>query len=137
MKNKHLELRLEKAGHLDVIELLEKCENKKVLELMITSKRGITRNPVLDRMVVTYLKKLKIKVVFSQEESTSKNSITSKIRKEKEKDSCQSKVHELAVGKGKKKDKVKQFDELKYDMFKLGPDSFVVCSDCTSLIKFS
>ncbi len=124
MINKKLEDRLLKYGnqYSDIIKLLEKCESKTVGEIRIGNKEKITVNPILDRMILTYLKKLKIKVVYlDADEGAEKVAL------------CPNEVHRVLTGDIKKSSKIKIFNKRKNPMFKIDMASFVICNECGAI----
>jgi len=128
MNNKRLEERLKKRGHIcdKVIQVIEKCESGQVVEVRISRDEGFTDSAILDKMILTYLKKLKIDVVYIE-----------KTEEEPEVDDgkpkCQHEVHRVLAGNIKKSAKIKAFLKSKYPMLKIDVASFIICPTCNDI----
>jgi hypothetical protein len=124
MKNKRLEERLKKYGtaYSDIIKMIEKCEAGDVGEIQISKKEKITKSPILDKMIFTYLKKLKVRIVFTEEVEPKSS--------EDERPKCPNDVHKVLGSDMKKSAKIKTLTKSKYSMFRIDVTSFVVCPEC-------
>ena len=124
MNNKRLEERLKKdIKYAQIIQILEKCEGGLVAEIRISKEEGFTDNTVLDRMILTYLKKLKINIVYVEGNEEEKP-------EEDDKPKCQHEVHRILNSKLKKSSKIKTLLKGKYPMLKVDITPFVICPTC-------
>lgn len=122
MNNKRLEDRLKKYGdeYADIIRLIEKCEVGNVGEIRIAKNERITNSAILDRMIFTYLKKLKINVVFGEEKQDIDDG----------RPKCQHEIHKVLDSGMKKTTKIKTFKKNKSALLKIDISSFVICPAC-------
>jgi hypothetical protein len=123
MNNKRLEERLRKFGntYLDIIKMIEKCEAGDVGEIQISKKEKITKSPILDKMIFTYLKKLKVRVVFTED---------AEVKNDDERPKCPHEIHKVLSSDMKKSGKIKVFTKGKHKMFKIDVTSYVICPEC-------
>jgi len=126
MNNKKLEDRLLKHGtdYAEIIRLIEKCETGHVGEIRISKDEMITKSAILDKMIFTYLKKLKIKVVYAEDT-------------EKEEDDgrpkCGHEIHKVISSNMKKSIKIKMLKKSNNAMIKIDLSSFVICPACSDI----
>lgn len=127
MNNKRLEDRLKKRGpnYHDVIQVIEKCEDGLVAEIKISKDEGFTDSAVLDKMILTYLKKLKIKISYVEK---NEDSVSTEVDDGKPK--CQHEVHKILSSDMKKGAKIKTLNKGKYPMLKVDITSFAICPTC-------
>lgn len=125
MNNKRLEDRLKKHGeeYAHIILLIEKCENGNVEEIRITKEEGITNSAILDKMILTYLKKLKIAVTYIDTKEAEESDDDGKPK-------CQNKVHQVLGSNMKAGAKSKALLKSKYGMLKIDATSYVICPTC-------
>jgi len=134
MKNRRLEDRIKKRGNefTEIISLIERCEDGNVVEIKLEKSEGITDSPVIDKMIITYLQKLKVKVSYiSEKNSSGKPELKSKIKKP----SCDNKLHSVVNGKMKKSPKMKTINKNKWLMFKIDATTFVSCPKCFHILE--
>jgi hypothetical protein len=127
MKNKTLEGLLKK-GHGSIIKLIEKCEEGRVIEIRITKEEGLTSDQVLDKRVMSYLRRLKVKVtvITEQEYLKAKNKFY------KSEAQCTDPVHSIADGDGSKKDKLELLQG--NNLFRIDTNSFATCKECFKIL---
>lgn len=126
MNNKRLEDRLRKYGeeYVNIVRLIEKCEAGNVGEIRIEKNSKITNSVVLDKMIFTYLKKLKITVVYYEEEVKATND---------DKPQCDNVMHRILGTNMKKSSKVKTLKKSLFKMLKIDISSFAICPDCGNI----
>lgn len=128
MNNKRLEERLKKRGNVydKIIQVIERCESGQVAEIRISKDEGFTDSAILDKMILTYLKKLKITVVFIEKEEEEAEGDGVDDGKPK----CQHEVHRVLNSDIKKSAKIKALLKGKHPMLKVDITSFVICPTC-------
>ncbi len=128
MNNKRLEERLKKRGTIyeKIIQVIERCENGQVLEIRISKDEGFTDSAVLDKMILTYLKKLKIDIVYIEKDEEEAENIEAEDGKPK----CQHEIHRVLGSNIKKSAKIKALLKSKHPMLKVDATSFVICPTC-------
>ena len=127
MNNKKLEERLLKHGdsYVAIINLIEKCESGNVSEIRLTKNEGITNSVILDKMIFTYLKKLKVKITYHNKKIESE--------KEDRTPKCSHEIHKILSSNANKVSKIKIFKKKNFPMFKIDISSYVICSSCNSI----
>ena len=128
MNNKRIEERLKKdARYSQIIMILEKCEAGQVAEIRISKEEGFTDSAVLDRMILTYLKKLKIDVVYIE----TKNEVD--VVEDEDAPKCQHEIHRVLDSNMKKGTNVNTFIKGNHKMLKMDLSSFVICPSCNAI----
>ena len=125
MNNKRLEERLKKRGkdYEKIIQVIERCESGQVAEIRISKEEGFTDSAVLDKMILTYLKKLKINVVYIEKDEEEAEPDDGKPK-------CEHEVHRVLGSSIKKGAKVKALLKGKHPMLKVDITSYVICPTC-------
>ncbi len=128
MNNKRLENRLKKHGstYEKIIKIIEHCEGGQVEEIRLSKNEGLTDSPVLDKMILTYLKELKIEVVYVENEEESEEEDDGKPK-------CQHEVHRVLASDIKKASKIKSLLKGKHPMLKIDIASYVICPTCNDI----
>lgn len=129
MNNKRLEERLKKHGNIydKVIQTIELCENGQVEEIRLSKDEGFTNSAILDKMIMTYLKKLKIDIVYMEKNEEQEEEV------DDGKPKCQHEVHRLLVSDMKPNAKIKAFLKGKHPMLKIDVATYVICPTCYSI----
>lgn len=131
MMNRTLE-ELLKLNHYDVIiDILEGCENKSILEVRINKEEGFTRNQNIDKMIFDYLKKLKIKVVFIDDSKYHRSH--NKFYKDRK--TCDNAIHNVAKNVGKIESEI--LAQLSSLRFRIDSHSYISCPDCSDIMKLN
>jgi len=126
MNNKRIEERLKKdVKYSQIIMILEKCEAGQVQEIRISKEEGFTDSAVLDRMILTYLKKLKVDVVYIEP--------STEIEEDENATKCQHEIHRVLESSMKKGTKIKTFLKGNHKMLKMDMSSFVICPSCNAI----
>ncbi len=127
MKNKNLEELLKKS-HGSIIKLIEKCEEGRVVEIRITKEEGLTSDQVLDKRVMSYLKRLKVKVTIISEQEY----IKTKNKFYKPEKKCAGEVHAIAAGSGPKRLKIELLNG--HGLFRIDENSYATCKECFKIL---
>jgi hypothetical protein len=128
MHNKRLEERLKKDGkNAGIIQILEKCEGGLVAEIRISKSEGFTGSVILDKMIFTYLEKLKVNVVYVSGDEVAES------EEEDDKPKCQNEVHRVLQSTMKKGTKTKTLLKGKYTLVKIDLSTFVICPSCLAI----
>jgi len=136
MKNKKLEERLRKKNHkfwIKIIETLEK--NPKEAELKLDKRDIMTGNAILDKMIVTYLEKIGVKVMFLENLEQEKQAIIQRSGNPVPTITiCEGEIHNFLKRKTKR-GKLNYFKKRGYQLFTIDKDTYVTCPECHNFEK--
>lgn len=131
MKNRTLEELLKQNHYETIIDIIEGCENKRILEIRITKEDGFTKDNSIDKMIFDYLKKLKIKVVFLTDSEYHRSHNKFYVEKNK----CANALHEIVLrSEPLEKMVVGQLSSLR---FRIDDHSYISCPDCKDILKLT
>ena len=133
MKNKKLEEKLIKAGYSIWVQIIEACEEDEgVKQITVDKNGGFTELPVLNKMIETYLKKLKVKLIFSD---MSKEMARLKAQKTTTKSPCKHVVHAPFKKRLDVESKKQIYMNYKYPIIRIEEKSYVICPECSDIIE--
>jgi hypothetical protein len=139
MKNRALENILLKNSLKQTIDLIEKCEEGHYTEIRVTKEEGITHDEKLDKKVISYLKKMNVRVIYISEQEYFKSHNKFYLPNK----ACDSHIHQIMTSETlKAEEKSEMLEELsikgnKVNRFKIEEESYVACPDCSNILKLS
>jgi hypothetical protein len=123
MINKKIEEKLKKLELYEFIEFIEKCEAGEIEEIHLSKKIKFSEDKLLNKEVLLYFKKLKIKIIYVKEKQVKKNK-------------CTDLIHSTLFKKThSKKERINLLTQSQYPVIKIDNKSFGICPKCFEIIK--